>query len=74
MFNYHYLDVFDSQQSHNYMEQYAEVIGEDASVEDYLRIATHFKKNNEHFKAGQFFFRAGEYEKVATRLLEEVAG
>lgn len=46
------------------MEQYAEVIGEDASVEDYARIANHFRKCNEHFKAGQFFYRGGNYEKV----------
>lgn len=48
------------------MDQYAEVIGEDAGVEDYLRIASHFRKNNEHFKAGQFFFRAEEHQKVCT--------
>lgn len=59
------------------MEQYAEVIGEDANVDDYLRIAAHFRKNNDHFKAGQFFYRAGDYEKVhvcelATCLLKEI--
>ena len=48
------------------MDQYAEVIGEEASVEDYLRMAAHFKKNNEHLKAGQFFFKAKEYDKVRT--------
>ena len=46
------------------MEQYAEVIGDEASIEDYLRMAAHFRKNNEHLKAGQFFFKAKEYDKV----------
>lgn len=46
------------------MDQYAEVIGNEASVDDYLRMASHFKKNNNHFKAGHFFFKAGVYDKV----------
>ncbi len=46
------------------MDQYAEVIGSDASVDDYLRMASHFRKNNEHFKAGEFFFKADVYDKV----------
>ena len=46
------------------MEQYAEVIGLDATGEDYIRIASHFKKMGEHFKAGQFYLRAKDYAKV----------
>ena len=46
------------------MEQYAEVIGSDATREDYLRVASHFHKTGEHFKAGQFFLRAKDYAKV----------
>ena len=43
---------------------YAEVVGEDASREDYLRIAAHFQKKVDHLKAGQFFHKAGEYAKA----------
>ena len=46
------------------MEQYAEVVGEDASREDFLRIAAHFQKNVDHFRAGQFFLKAREYAQV----------
>ncbi len=46
------------------MDQYAEVIGNDASVDDYLRMASHFRENNEHFKAGEFFFKAEMFNKV----------
>ena len=46
------------------MEQYAEVVGEEASQEDYLRIATHFVRKADHFRAGQFFHKAGEYARV----------
>lgn len=51
-------------QAHNQMEQYAEVIGSDATKEDYLRIASHFQRTGENFKAGQFFLRAKDYAKV----------
>ena len=46
------------------MDQYAEVVGSDASREDYLRIAVHFQKTVDHFRAGQFFHKAGEHAKV----------
>lgn len=49
------------------MEQYAEAIGDDATLEDYLRIATHFQRSGDHFKAGQFFFKAKDYSKVSTQ-------
>ena len=51
-------------QTYNHMEQYAEVVGNDASCEDYLRIAAYFQKNVDHFRAGQFFHKAGDYVKV----------
>ena len=46
------------------MEQYAHVIGNVASREEYLKIAAYFQKAADHLQAGQFFFRAGEYNKV----------
>ena len=48
------------------MEQYAEIIGEDASSDDYYKIATHFDNAGDHFKAGKFYFAAKYYEKVHT--------
>ena len=56
-------------QAHNQMEQYAEVIGSDATTEDYLRIASHFQRTGENFKAGQFFLRAKDYAKVCNHYL-----
>lgn len=46
------------------MDQYAEVIGNDASIDDYLRMASYFKNRNEFYKAGEFFFKAEVYDKV----------
>lgn len=46
------------------MEEYTEVVGNDANREDYLRIAAHFQTMVDHFRAGQFFHKAGEYTMV----------
>ena len=46
------------------MEEYAEIIGDDASSDDYSKIATHFENTGDHYKAGIFFLSAKKYEKV----------
>ena len=46
------------------MDEYAEVIGNEASFEDYCRIAEFFESTNNHFKAGQFFLKGRHYTKV----------
>ena len=51
-------------QKYKKMEQYAFVIGNAASRDEYFKIATYFQKVADHLQAGQFFFRAGEYNKV----------
>ena len=53
-------------QTYNHMEQYAEVVGDDASQEDYLRIAIYFQNNGDHFRAGRFFNKASDYVKVCS--------
>ena len=46
------------------MDQYSEVIGDDGSVEDYLKIADYYERSNKHFNAGVFFMKAKEYARV----------
>lgn len=46
------------------MEEYAAVIGDDATEEDYIQIATYFEKAGDNFKAGQFYHKAGQHAKV----------
>lgn len=46
------------------MDEYAEVIGDEATIEDYTRIALHFENSRNHFKAGKFFFLARHYSEV----------
>lgn len=46
------------------MDQYAELIGDNASPEDYNKIASHFDNIGDHLKAGKFFFLSKDYDKV----------
>ena len=50
------------------MDQYAEIIGESASAEDYQKIALYFDNSGDHFKCGKFFFASKQYEEVGNRL------
>ena len=53
-------DAFLLAQEHSQMEQYAEIIGENATAEDYNSIALYFENKNQHFLAGKFFYLSGE--------------
>ena len=48
-------EAFQMAQSHGQMELYADIIGEDATHDDYQSIALHFENNKRHFLAGKFF-------------------
>lgn len=51
------------------MDEYAEVIGGEATIEDYTRIALHFERSRSHFKAGKFFYQARHYSEVLQCIL-----
>ena len=44
------------------MDQYAEVIGDNATTLDYRSIAGYYQRTGHHFKAGTFFLKAKDYE------------
>ena len=50
--------------AHNQMELYADIIGSDATSEDYINIANYFEEAGNHFLAGKFFLKAQRYDKV----------
>lgn len=50
------------------MDQYAEIIGKNASTEDYHKIAAHFENCGDHYKAGKFFFASELYDQVSYSL------
>ena len=52
-------DAFLLAQEHNQMEQYAEIIGDNATPDDYNSIALYFENKNDYFLAGKFFYLAG---------------
>ena len=52
-------DAFLLAQEHNQMEQYAEIIGDQATPEDYGSIALYFENKNQHFLSGKFFYLSG---------------
>jgi len=57
-------EAFAMAKAHNQMELYADIIGADATKEDFLNIAGHFEETNNHLQAGKFFLKAENYEKV----------
>lgn len=57
-------EAFEMAKTHKQMELYADIIGSDATAEDYLNIANYFEETGNHFLAGKFFLKAQHYDKV----------
>ncbi|KAI0219651.1 WD repeat-containing protein 19 [Lamellibrachia satsuma] len=63
------VEAFQLAQSHDQMEIYAEIIGSDATPEDYQSIALYFENEKNHFLAGKFFLLAGQYARALKHFL-----
>lgn len=63
-------EAFKLAQSTSKMDIYAEVIGDDASVDDYISIGTYYENNKNHLMAGKFFMLAGQSKKAVRHLLQ----
>lgn len=46
-------------------QTYADIIGDDATAEDFKSIAVHFENDKNHLLAGKFFAKCGEYQRVS---------
>lgn len=46
------------------MEQYALIVGDEASEDEYLAIAEYFVGDKQLFNAGKFYLKAGQHTKV----------
>ena len=57
-------DALVMAQQSNKMDVYASVVGESASDDDYVNIASHFEKKGDWFEAGKFALKANDYTKV----------
>ena len=66
-------DAFLLAQEHNQMEQYAEIIGDSATADDYTSIAVYFENKNDHFLAGKFFYLAGKFNLNQSNMIDWVS-
>uniref|UniRef100_S4RCS6 WD repeat-containing protein 19 n=1 Tax=Petromyzon marinus TaxID=7757 RepID=S4RCS6_PETMA len=62
-------EAFQLAQQHQQMEVYADIIGADATPEDYQSIAMHFENEKKHFLAGKFFLLCQQYSKALKHFL-----
>ncbi|XP_005092773.1 WD repeat-containing protein 19 [Aplysia californica] len=63
-------EAFQLAQQHRQMEIYADIIGSDATPEDYQSIAVYFENEKNHFLAGKFFLLSGQYSKAMKHFLK----
>jgi WD repeat-containing protein 19 len=57
-------EAFAMAQEHNQMDQYAEIVGDEASEDVYLAMAEYFVEEKQMLNAGKFFLKAGQHAKV----------
>lgn len=62
-------EAFSLAQQHDQMERYAEIIGENATPDDYNSIAVYFENQRQFMLAGKFFMLSGQYPKALALLL-----
>ncbi|KAJ8298131.1 hypothetical protein KUTeg_024662 [Tegillarca granosa] len=62
-------EAFQLAQTHNQMETYADIIGPDATPEDYQSIALYFENEKNHFLSGKFFLLCGQYNRAMKHFL-----
>ncbi|XP_036373153.1 WD repeat-containing protein 19 [Megalops cyprinoides] len=63
-------EAFQLAQQHSQMEVYADIIGSDATMEDYQSIALYFEGEKKHLQAGKFFQKCGQYGRALKHFLK----
>uniref|UniRef100_A0A1A7WGZ7 WD repeat-containing protein 19 n=1 Tax=Iconisemion striatum TaxID=60296 RepID=A0A1A7WGZ7_9TELE len=63
-------EAFQLAQQHGQMEVYADIIGSDATQEDYQSIALYFEGEKNHLQAGKFFQKCGQYSRALKHFLK----
>jgi len=66
-------EAFQLAQQHAKMDLFADIVGDDATPEDYHSIAVYFETERNHLQAGRFYYRAGEHSKALRHLLKVAA-
>ncbi|KAL3996433.1 class B basic helix-loop-helix protein 2 [Sarotherodon galilaeus] len=62
-------EAFQLAQQHGQMEVYADIIGSEATQEDYQSIALYFEGEKKHLQAGKFFQKCGQYSRALKHFL-----
>ena len=55
------------------MDLFADIIGDEATPEDYNSIAVYFESERNSLQAGRFFHKAGHHSKALRHLLKSAA-
>ncbi|KAI1887644.1 hypothetical protein AGOR_G00192430 [Albula goreensis] len=63
-------EAFQLAQQHSQMEVYADIIGSDATMEDYQSIALYFEGEKKHLQAGKFFQKCNQYSRALKHFLK----
>lgn len=63
-------EAFQLAQQHGKMNLFAEIIGDEATPEDYNSMALHFESEKNGLQAGRFYYKAGHYSKSLRHLLK----
>ncbi|XP_019956067.1 WD repeat-containing protein 19 isoform X1 [Paralichthys olivaceus] len=63
-------EAFQLAQQHGKMEVYADIIGSEATQEDYQSIALYFEAEKKHLQAGKFFQKCGQYSRALRHFLK----
>ncbi|XP_039456737.1 WD repeat-containing protein 19-like [Oreochromis aureus] len=62
-------EAFQLAQQHGKMEVYADIIGSEATQENYQCIALYFEGEKKHLQAGKFFQKCGQYSRALKNFL-----
>lgn len=63
-------EAFQLAQQHGQMEVYADIIGSEATQEDYQSIALYFEGEKKHLLAGKFFQKCGQYSRALKHFMK----
>ena len=63
-------EAFALAEEHNQMSQYADIIGDDATHDDYLAIARHYESRGKPLPCGIYYNKAKEYGKALHYLIK----
>ena len=66
-------EAFQLAKQHGKMDLFADIIGDEASIEDYQSIAVYFESERNSLQAGKFYYKAGQHSKALRHLLKSAS-